>query len=185
MAKRTTKPSKRNVELLSEVKEKVDRAQAMFFVDYQGLTHQQLEEARRELRKNDSEAAIVKNTLMSIALSEKGIDAKEKLQGAHATLFSYVDPVKTAKVLAAFYKKYLPAGRQVSDVIKFGVYNGQIIDEATITKLATIPSREVLIGKLVGSLKSPLYGLHRALSWNITKFVLTLKEIEKKKAQAS
>src|SRR5690348_15546707 len=114
-----TKPSKRNQQLLAEVQEKVAKAQAMFFVDYQGLTHQQLEEARKELRKNASEVAVVKNTLMNIALQEKEIDVKDKLEGAHATLFSYEDPVATAKILTAFYKKYqLPK-------IQFGVFSAK------------------------------------------------------------
>src|SRR5581483_5486428 len=137
------KPNQKNVAMLAEAQDKVERAQAMYFVDYQGLTHQQLEEARRDLRKNASEMAVVKNTLMNIALQEKSVDVKEKLQGAHATLFSYEDPVKTAKVLSAFNKKYgLPT-------VKFGVMGAQILSDRDITKLATLPSREILLGKLV------------------------------------
>ena len=90
-------PSQRNIQQLDEVKQKVDKATAMFFVDYAGLTHQQLEEARRELRDNESEIAVIKNTLMNLALSEKNIDAKERLQGPQATLFAYGDGIKTVK----------------------------------------------------------------------------------------
>jgi len=173
------KPSKRNVTLLTETQEKVAKAQAMFFVDYQGLTHQQLEEARKELRKIDSEVAVVKNTLMNIALQEKNIDVKEKLEGAHATLFSYTDPVATAKVLAAFYKKYqLPK-------IQFGIFNGEVVDEKVIAKLATIPSREVLLAKLLGGMKSPISGLVYTLKGNLMKLALVLKAVEEKKTAAN
>lgn len=173
------KPSQRNVELLQKARDKVGKSQAMFFVDYQGLTHQQLEEARRELRNNNSEMAVVKNTLMNIALKEKNVDAEEKLEGAHATLFSYEDPVRTAKILAAFYKKYqLPK-------IKFGVFNGALIDEKTINQLATLPSREVLLGKLVGILKSPLNNLVYNLNYNTVRLVMVLKAIEKQKQASS
>src|SRR5581483_3876393 len=169
------KPNQKNVAMLAEAQDKVERAQAMYFVDYQGLTHQQLEEARRELRSNGSEMAVVKNTLMNIALQEKNIDIKEKLQGAHATLFSYEDPVKTAKVLSAFYKKYqLP-------VIKFGLLGDKILSDSEVNRLATLPSREVLLAKLVGGMKSPITGLVYQLKGNLTKFVLTLKAIEEKK----
>lgn len=169
-------PSKRNIQLLEETKDKVDRANAMFFVDYAGLTHKQLEEARNELRDNNSEIAITKNTLINIALQEKKIDVADKLEGPQATLFSYEDPIKTAKILTAFVKKYgLPK-------IKFGIFNGNIIDEAMISTLATLPSREILIGKLLGLLNSPISNLVYVLNGNITKLALVLKEIEKKKS---
>lgn len=169
-------PSQKNVQKLEEVQQKVDRATAMFFVDYAGLTHRQLEEARRELKDNDSEIGIFKNTLMNLALQVKKIDAKDKLQGPFATLFSYEDPIKTVRVLAAFVKKYgLPK-------IRFGWFEGSLIDEAMITKLSTLPSREVLIAKLLGTLNAPISGLVYALNGNIQKLVLTLKAVENQKA---
>lgn len=169
-------PSTRNTQLLEEAKQKVAKATAMYFVEYTGLTHKQLEEARAELTANDAEMAVVKNTLMNIALTEKSIDAKEKLVGQQATLFSYADPISTAKVLASFIKKYgLPK-------VTFGIFNGEIVDEATITKLSKLPSKEVLIAKILGSLNSPISGLVYALNGNLTKLVIALKEIEKKKA---
>ncbi len=172
-------PSQKNIQVLDEVKQKVDRSTAMFFVDYAGLTHQQMEEARRELGANESEMAVVKNTLMNLALQEKSIDAKERLQGPYATLFSYEDPIKTAKVLSAFIKKYnLPK-------IKFGVFEGAIIDEAMVVKLSTLPSKEILLGKLLGLLNSPITSLVYVLNGNIQKLALVLKEIEKKKAASN
>ncbi len=172
-------PSVRNTASLEEAQQKVDKATAMFFVEYTGLTHKQLEEARMELSKANAELAVVKNTLMNIALTSKKVDAKEKLTGQKATLFSYEDPIQTAKVLTAFIKKYgLPK-------ISFGVFEGDIIDEAMITKLATLPSKEILVGKLLGLLSSPMSGLVYVLNGNITKLALVLKEIEKQKASTA
>ena len=172
-------PSQRNISLLDIAKQKVDRATAMFFVDYQGLTHQQLEEARRSLAENNAEMAVIKNTLLNIILQEKKIDAKERLTGQKATLFSYDDPIKTAKVLSVFIKKYgLPK-------ISFGIFEGNVVDEAVIIKLATIPSKEILVGKLLGLLNSPISGLVYVLNGNITKLALVLKAIEKKKIAVS
>ena len=168
-------PSIRNTQLLDEAKDKVAKATAMYFVEYTGLTHKQLEEARAELSANNAEMAVIKNTLMNIALQEKQIDAKDRLTGQKATLFSYEDPIKTAKILSAFIKKY------GSPTVNFGVFEGAIIDAATITKLSTLPSKEILVGKLLGLLNSPMSGLVYALNGNITKLVIALKEIEKKK----
>lgn len=172
-------PSQRNTQLLEEVKDKASRASGMFFVDYSGLTHQQLEEMRKQLSENESEIAVTKNTLMNIALQEKKIDAKELLQGPYATLFSYEDPLKTIKVLASFIKKHsLPT-------IKFGIFEGKIIETEMINKLATLPSKEILLGKLVGILNSPISNFVYVLNGNIVKLALVLKEIEKKKGATS
>lgn len=172
-------PSIRNTQLLAEAKEKVAKATAMYFVEYAGLTHKQLEEARFQLKDANAEMAVIKNTLMNIALTSKDIDAKERLTGQQATLFSYSDPIQTAKILAGFIKKYgMPK-------INFGIFEGGIVDEGVITKLSKLPAREVLVGKLLGLLNSPITGLAYVLNGNITKLALVLKEIEKKKAAAN
>lgn len=172
-------PSQKNQQALQEIQEKVDRASALYFVDYQGLTHQQLEEARRELGDNDSEIAVLKNTLTNIALKNKNVDASERLNGPHATLFAYSDPIKTAKILVDFNKKYeLP-------VIKWGVFEGNVIEEETIRTLASIPPKEVLLAKLLGSLNSPISGLVYVLNANISKLAQVLKAIEEKKGKSN
>ncbi len=171
-------PSQKNIDELTKLKGKVDRSVAIYFVDYQGLTHQQLEEARRELRANDSEIEVTKNTLTSIALKDqKDIDAKERLQGPTATLFA--DAVKTAKILSDFNKKYeLPK-------IKWGILQGKTIEGDAVMALAKLPSKEVLLGKLVGTLQSPISGLVYALNFNTQKLAFVLRAIEEKKQQAS
>ncbi len=173
-------PSQKNTELLEKAKEKIIRAQAVFFVNYQGLTHKQLEEARVMFKDSESELSIIKNNLVKIAFrDEKKIDISDKLFGPFALLLSYKDPVATAKNLLSFFKKYnLPQ-------IKFGVFEGNIVDEETVKRLASIPSREVLLGKLVGLLNSPITGLVYGLNYNIAKLVFALKEVEKKKQSLS
>lgn len=168
-------PSQKNIQLLEGLKRKVDKATAMFFVDYKGLTHRQMEEARRELSLAESELVVVKNTLLNLALKDKKFNV-EKLEGPHATLFSYKDPIATAKILAGFIKKYgLPK-------IRFGIFENGIIDESMITKLATLPSREVLIAKFLGTLNAPISGLVYVLGGNIQKLALVLKAVENQKS---
>ena len=98
-------PSSKNIQSLSEIKDRVQKAQSMFLVDYTGLTHQQLEEMRRELDSVHAEVVILKNTLVNIAFQEKKIDAKEKLAGPHAVIFAYEDSIGAAKVIVAFIPK--------------------------------------------------------------------------------
>jgi large subunit ribosomal protein L10 len=164
-------PSRKNIQLLEELKQKVERSTALFFVDYAGLTHKQMEEARRELANSESEIAVVKNTLLNIALK----DLSAKLEGPHATLFSYKDPIKTAKTLALFVKKHgLPK-------IRFGIFENAVIDEAMIMKLAALPSREILIAKLLGVLNAPISNFVYGLNYNIQKLALVLDQIKNKK----
>src|SRR3989344_1978443 len=130
-------PSSRNIQLVKETNDKVQKATALFFVDYQGLTHKQLEELRSLLRETNSEISIVKNTLMNLALSVKNIEAKERFHGPLAALFSYSDSLAVAKVLYTFFKKHnLPK-------IKFGVFEEKIIEEKDVIQLALLSSKEV------------------------------------------
>ena len=167
--------NKKNTEQLENARLKLKNAKAIFFVDYQGLTHKQLEEARSLLRETDSEISIIKNTLLNLALKEKKHDVSNKLHGPFATLISYSDPVKTAKVLYTFFKKYsMPK-------IKFGIFEDEVIDEQMVISLANVSSREDSLAKLVGLLKSPLSNLVYSLDFNLSKLVFALKEVEKKK----
>lgn len=170
--------SQKNIHSLEEIKLKLDKAQAIFLVDYAGLTHIQLEEFRIELAKVSAEAAILKNTLVNIALQEKKIDASEKLKGPHAVIFANTDPIGAAKVILAFNKKYqLP-------IVKFGIFEGAIIEEGMVTTLSTIPPKEILVAKLLGLLNSPITSLVYDLNFNIQKLAQLLSAIEKKKASA-
>lgn len=168
-------PSQKNIELLKETREKMQKASALFFVDYQGLTHLQLEEAHKALADMDAEMAVIKNTLANIALKEeKNVDAKERLQGPLAVLFAYNDAVAVAKYLKDFAKKYeLPK-------VKFGFFEGNILEENSVSMLASIPSREVLLAKLLGAMKAPINGLVFDLKYPINKLAFAMKEIEKK-----
>lgn len=167
--------SQKNITSLEDIKNRLDNAQAVFLVDYTGLTHIQLEEFRHDLAGAKAEAAILKNTLVNIALQEKKIDAAERLKGPHAVIFANEDPINAAKVILAFNKKYqLP-------IVKFGVFENAIIDEGTVTALSKIPPKEILIAKLLGLLNSPITSLVYDLNFNTQKLAQLLKAIEDKK----
>ncbi len=172
-------PSIKNQNELSELQEKVDKSTAMYVVDYQGLTHQQLEEARRELRENGAEIAVAKNTLMNLALKAKDIDVSDQLQGPTATLFAYEDGISAARILKEFTKKYeLPK-------IKFGIFEGKVVSTADVMAIANLPTKEVLLAKLLGGMNAPISGFVYVLNANISKLAQVLKAIEEKKAKTS
>jgi len=168
--------------IVAEVSDKVNRAQALIFTNYQGLTHIQLENFKKKLRTVDAEIMIAKNTLLKLALaSNKNLDnAKEeiekKLQNPTATLFAFSDVIGPLKELAKILKELnLPT-------VKFGILENKTITADEVNKLATLPTREVLIAQFIGNLQAPIYGLHRALNWNIQKFVMTLDAVASKKS---
>ncbi|MBI1982179.1 MAG: 50S ribosomal protein L10 [Candidatus Levybacteria bacterium] len=171
--------------IVAEIAEKVGKAKALFFANYQGMTHKQLEELKKALRAVGAELVVTKNTLLARVLQttdyrpQPAVDGRQltvdSLQGPTATLFAYEDPLLPLKALAKSIKTLkLP-------IIKFGIFEGKLLAEAEVIRLSTLPSREVLLTQLVIGMKAPLFGLHRALNWNMQRFVLTLKTIEDKK----
>lgn len=162
--------------IIAEISDKVAKAKAIVFTDYEGMTHHQLEGFKKDLKKVDAELAVTKNTLLSRALQQLNLDNdKLKFDRPTATLFAYNDPIGPLKELTKLIKTLQ------KPAIKRGIFEGKIVEEQELKTLSTLPSREVLLGQLVGTLKSPIYGLHRSLSWNLQKFVMTLKAIETQK----
>jgi large subunit ribosomal protein L10 len=101
---------------------------------------------------------VQKNTLTGRACDEAGLsDMKPYLTGMTAIAISETDPIAPAKVLKEYAEKV------ESFTILAGYLDGAVVDQATVMQLADIPSKEVLIAKLLGSIKSPLYGLAYAL----------------------
>lgn len=163
--------------VVAEVTDKVVKAKAMVFTNYQGLTHRQLETFKKEIKKSDAQFMVAKNTLLKRALGDKIAGQEDKFQQSTGTIFLYGDPVAPLKVLAKLIKDV------EKPEIKFGLLDGKVISPAEVLKLATLPSREVLLAQLAGMLNSPIQGLHRALSWNMQKLVMTLSAISKQKSQ--
>src|SRR3989344_6079820 len=154
--------------IVAELSEKVAKAKAMVFTNYQGMTHRQIEDLKKALKIVNAELVVAKNTLLTISLKDYK-DKMQELQGATATIFAYQDVVEPLKALAKSIKTLtLPK-------IKFGIIEGSLLAEEEVIRLSALPSLEVLIAQFIGGMKSPLYGLHRALSWNMQKLVLTLK----------
>ncbi|MGH7245758.1 MAG: 50S ribosomal protein L10 [Candidatus Levyibacteriota bacterium] len=163
--------------IVAEVTEKVGKAKAMVFTDYTGITHKQLEGLKKQLRSMDAEFAVTKNTLLKISLGEEKVkDHGDSFRQPTGTLFLYGDIVAPLKALAKMMKEF------EKPQVKFGFLDGKAITDKEVLKLATLPSREVLLTQLVGMLNSPIQNLHRALNWNLQKFVMTLGAVAKKKS---
>ena len=165
----------RKEKIVTKLSEKAEKAKGFVFANYQGLTHKQLETLKKAVKPLDADFVATKNTLLAKSIKGLTQDLIKKLTGATATLFLYGDPVMPLKELAKMIKDInLPS-------IKFGLLEGKEMTPEEIMKLSTLPSRETLLTQLAIGLKSPIFGLHRALNWNLQKLVMTLKAIETKK----
>lgn len=161
-------------EIVAKLLEKVNRAKGMVFTSYQGLTHKQLEGLRKAVKALDADFVATKNSLILKAMENK-TKVEGEFKNATATLFLYGDPIMPLKELAKMIRELnLPT-------IKFGILDGLQMTSEQLLKLSALPSRETLLTQLAFGLKSPISGLHRALNWNLQKFVMTLKAIEKMK----
>ena len=144
--------------------EKIKNAASGVLVKYEGITVEDDTKLRAELRRAGVEYCVMKNTLTGRACDEVGfVEMKQHLFGMTAIAISEQDPVAPAKIL----KNY--ADKIESFEIKAGFVDGGLLDAAGVEALASIPSKEQLIVKMLGSLMSPLYGLAYVLQGKIDK----------------
>ena len=152
--------------VVAGIKEKLVNAKSVVLIDYRGLTVAEVTELRNQCRKAGVEYAVLKNTMVSLAAKEAGIEGLDAyLKGPTAVAFGMEDAVAPAKVLTEFIKK------AKKTEVKCGLLDGQILDAAGVEALAAIPSREVLIAKIMGSMMSA-----------VSKFVYVVEAIRKKAA---
>ena len=170
-------------QLVAELKEKLTTAKGAVLTSYKGLTVAQDTELRRALREAGVSYHVVKNTMTRIAAKEAGLDGlAEHLEGTTALAVSAEDAVAPAKVICEFIKKNKLDETEVL-TIKAGLVDGKVIDTAEIKALASLPSREVLIAKLLGSMQAPISGTVNVLQGVIRNAVYVLEAVRKQKEE--
>lgn len=160
-------------ETVVKLSEKLSRAKAIVFADYKGLGMKQLSDLRDKLREVDSEFTITKNTLLERALPASSFQfPASSLEGPTATLFAYDDEISPIKLLVKMLKD-LQLGK-----VKSGFLGKDVLDEAKILQLATLPTKDELRGKTVGVLVAPLQGMVSVLQGNLRNLVYALNQIK-------
>ena len=138
--------------VVAEIVEKLQNCSSAIVVDYKGLTVEEVTELRKKMRDAGVEYKVYKNTLVRKAAKEVGIEQfnDELLVGTNAIAFGYEDPVAPARII----KEFMDSHPKME--LKMGVVEGEFYGKEDIVAFANIPSREVLIAKLLGSLKAPV-----------------------------
>jgi large subunit ribosomal protein L10 len=161
---------------IAEIAENIDQSEAIFAVDYRGITVAQVAELRAKLREADATFKVVKNSLTERAADQVGAEAlKDYLAGPTALTFVRGDAATAAKTVADFARttQLLP--------FKGGMMEGATLDVEQIRSLSRLPSRDVLYGQLVGVVASPISGLVRSLGALIGGLAVALGQVNDKK----
>ena len=145
--------------IVANLKEKFEKAQSAVLVDFRGLTVAEDTALRNELRKAGVEYAVIKNSMISLAVKETayGAQMEELLKGPTAVAFGYEDMIAPAKIITEFAKK----AKKLE--VKGGMCDGSFLDAAGVNALAALPSKEVLIARLMGSMMSAVSGFVRCV----------------------
>ncbi len=144
--------------VVAEISGHIDGAQGVVLVNYSGLTVAQDTELRKQLREAGIVYKVYKNTMMRLAFQGTPCEALSKnLGGTNALAISKTDATAPARVIAEFAKKN-PKLELVAGVVENGYY-----DEAGIKAIAEVPNREILLGRLLGSMQSPIANFARVI----------------------
>ena len=145
--------------IVEEIKAQLDGAQSAVLVDYRGLTVAEDTAMRKEFRENNVTYKVFKNRLLVRALNDLGIKDYDPAMFEGTTAVAYsTDEVAPAKVFCKNAKDLKKMA------VKFGIVNGQIVNDKQVEELSKIPSKEVLIAMLLGTLNAPISAMARALN---------------------
>ena len=166
-------------QIVQELADKMQNAASGVFVDYKGITVAEDTKLRTDLRNAGVEYAVVKNTLARFAVNQIGYEGLTSVLEATTALAISSDLVAPAKILSEFAKK------NKTFKIKAGFVEGRIIDENEVNNLAELPSKEVLIAKVLGGFNAPIAGFANVLNGTLRGLVIALNAIKEQAEKAS
>lgn len=163
--------------LVAEIKDRFNDAGAVIMIDYRGLTVKEMQALRARLRETGSEVKIYKNSLTEIAIRELALPSMDQyLEGPTAFVFIADDAVAPAKALTAFAKEH-----QALE-LKGGFVQNQVVGAEGVKAIATLPSTEELIARLMGTMQNPIVGFARVLNGPVEAFARTVQAVADQKA---
>ncbi|HLI52082.1 MAG TPA: 50S ribosomal protein L10 [Thermomicrobiaceae bacterium] len=163
-------PTPKKVQEVAEISELLKSSKLTILTDYRGLKVSDLQRLRGQLRPLQSNIRVVKNTLTAIAADNVGLEAiRETLTGPTAIVTTGEDLAAPAKVVSDFAR----TSRILT--IKVGILEGELVPATAVEEIASLPPREVLLGKLVGGMQAPIYGIVNVLAGTIRSLEYVLQ----------
>jgi large subunit ribosomal protein L10 len=172
-------PTEHKRETVAELRDELARSRTLIVSEYRGLTVREIAEIRRALRKQDVRYRIVKNRLMRIAAGESVGEALSPLLNGPTAIAFGTDEAGTAKAVLDAIRAYKVV------TITGGVLGDRAIDADAVARLATLPSRDVLLGRLAGAIQSPTATFASLLGAPIRNLGYALAQVRDQKARAA
>lgn len=169
-------PTKKKMEIIEDIKERVSSSNAIYFVDYKGLTVAEISDLRRKLKEKRADLKVAKNTLLNLALSDTYSLSSEILLGPTGLITAFEDPIAPLKVLTEFAKE------KTALKAKGGFLEGRFFSLQEMEVLSQLPSKNALLTQILSSLQAPILGLIWALQDSIANLVFTLQAISQKES---
>jgi large subunit ribosomal protein L10 len=144
-------PTPQKEQVLRDTGERIRDASGIFLADFSGMTVEKLSLLRKKCREQQVQFRVIKNTLLKRSFNERGITALDDyLNGPTGLVFHPTDAMAPAKILVDFAKEH------ERPKLKAAVVDGRLFDDKAIAVLATLPSREVLLAQVIGTLIAPM-----------------------------
>lgn len=165
-------------EVVAKIADRLKRMKGAAFSQAMGYTMEDADKLRAKAAEKNVEVFVAKKTLLTLAAKAAGVSGvdREALDGSVLVAVSYSDEVSAAKLLKDLAKE--------KETIKImaGVLEGKLVSESEVKRLADLPSKEQLLGQLVGTLNAPVSGFVNVLAGNLRGLVTALKAVQEKKA---
>jgi large subunit ribosomal protein L10 len=166
--------------VVAELTKRLSSSKTIYVTDFTGLPVKHMTVLRRKLRGVGVGYEVVKNTLAARAMVEAKITGLDDvLSGATGLVFAGADPVGAAKILSDFHKEHQ------QPTVKAGLFDGKRITAQEVTRLASLPSREVMLAQLGGALQAPLQGMLGAMNGLLYQWVGALEALKTQRGGAA
>ena len=173
-------PTPEKQQILEDTSERIRDVRGLYLADFSGMSVQALSLLRKKCRAEQVQFRVIKNTLLKRAFNARGITAlDEYLWGPTGLVFSHESEVTPAKILATFAKEH------EKPRIKAAVVEGRLFDEKAVALLATLPSREVLLGQVLATFIAPMTQFLAAVEATLTLPAVMADVLAREKSQAT
>jgi large subunit ribosomal protein L10 len=173
-------PTPQKEQILNDTSERIREAQGLYLADFTGMSVEKLSLLRKKCREQKVQFRVIKNTLLKRAFNARGISALDEfLVGPTGLVFSLASEMSPAKILSDFAKEHeLPR-------IKAAVVNGRLYDTKQVSQLAALPSREVLLSQVLGTLIAPMTTFLAAIEATVALPAVMADVLERERQKTS
>lgn len=159
-------PTQKKIEIVADLKDRIERASIVVSADYRGLTVKEADEMRRRLRAGGVEVKVIKNSLLRLAAQQAGqAELMSIVEGPTALVFSYGDSVEAARAVIEYAQ-----GAPSAFAVRGALLDGQVVSAESLRELVRLPSRPVMLANILGQIQSPLAGFLGLLDAPLQEF---------------